>query len=92
MVAKYRKQNSSNFDKNVNLDEKNYKLAKWVQKVPNDSLYFAILEIVQSKRLAPSHGKIVLNLLILPYLQNVIEHYTDQVTIFNFFIFNFQLE
>ena len=49
MVAKYRKQSLSNFDKNVNLDEKHYKLAKWVQKVPNDSPYSNTLETMQSK-------------------------------------------
>ena len=91
MVAKYRKQSSSNFDKNVNLHERHYKLAKWVQKVPKDSPYSAIFETARSKQLAPSHGKIVENLLILSYLRNVIEYYSDQVTIFLFNHFQFSI-
>jgi hypothetical protein len=63
----------------MNLDDNNYKLAKWVQKVPNDSPYSAILETTQLNQSTLSYGKHVDTILILSYLRNVIEHYKDQV-------------
>jgi hypothetical protein len=44
MMAKYKKQSSSNFDEYVNLDEKYYKLVNWVQRVSNNSPNYTILE------------------------------------------------
>jgi hypothetical protein len=68
MVAKYRKQNPSIFDKHVNLDDNHYKLTKWVQKVSKDSPYSGILETTQLNQSTLSYGKNVDTILILSYL------------------------
>jgi hypothetical protein len=79
IVAKYRKQDTLSFDRHVNLNRNQYKLAKWVENVSKDSPYSEILEAARLTRLGPCHGKNFDNILIPSCLQNVIKHYRDRV-------------